>query len=1064
MAKNFPRTQRRTRRTGSAHAAAARTTRLAGLESLEQRQMLTTFTVDHPGDGFDADLTDGLCATLSGSCTLRAAVEQANHDAGADRVDFAPQIAGVALYFGEIVVNDSVVIDGSTANVIPIPIQASPGSRIFLVDDFNPLVDRQVDMNDLSLELGAVIGPGGAVLNFEEFELKNSVVTGNSAVNGGGIANYRIVRLDDVQVDGNTASLSGGGLFNGVSPFGQTARAEIDRSVFIHNEASNPLADTFGGGIYTGNAATTVLRDSSLIDNTANYPAAPMATGFGGGMATQSGSIAQLFNSSVLENHAGDAGGGVFHSQGQLLVQDSMVYANNAGRSGGGLHLDDAATADIFGSEIHDNRAEMFGGGVTAAAGVQLTVASTQVYDNSNYLSSADGTGGGFYLGDFGSGAGPTVDIRNSSIRGNNYGLFTQRIEGERGGGIGVGAATDLTIDQTLIRDNKALIAGGGLFATTFGSGAASVVTITNSQILENQSLFLGGGIASEEQIQLDISNSEVSMNDAGDGGGFYLSGNALGGLNVTTISGTDIANNHAAYFGGGISAGPDSRLQVDDSLLLANRTEGRGGGMYLSSRGTGATQSTTVTASEIRRNRAIMNSYGSDAYAAGVWAGDAVVLDVSKTTISNNRADNLGGGFMIDKAAAVDVRDSSVTGNSASAGGGVYLRNASANFLQDTFYGNSANQGGGLYLFAAAPAQVTLAHTTITKNSVSAAGVLSYGGGIHIKAAPNNVLQLALSHTIVAANINLNLLGGPDLYDGPNSLALPATTATFSLIGSQSGTAFAAAHPDASGNIIGSIFAPVDPLLGGLMNNGGPTSTVEPMGASPAVDVGDPAFTGSPSHDQRQAPYQRIFHGRIDIGAVERQPAPPDGDFNADGIYSCDDIDMLTTEIASMTHNPHFDMTLDGAVDGADLDAWLLVAGNANLGAHLKFRPADANLDGVVDASDFNIWNANKFLVDSRWCHGDFNADGVVDTSDFNIWNANKFQGPIVVPRPAPEAEPAGARDRNVPVLEPGSSPLPAAGLPQDVWHRLEDRPIPRRTRMVDIVFGEDIPLFTPR
>ena len=53
------------------------------------------FVVDSTGDEPDADLADGLCRTAVNTCTLRAAIEQANFSVGADVVQFAIPGTGV---------------------------------------------------------------------------------------------------------------------------------------------------------------------------------------------------------------------------------------------------------------------------------------------------------------------------------------------------------------------------------------------------------------------------------------------------------------------------------------------------------------------------------------------------------------------------------------------------------------------------------------------------------------------------------------------------------------------------------------------------------------------------------------------------------------------------------------------------------------------------------------------------------------------------------------------------------------------------------------------------------
>ena len=67
------------------------------LVSLGAEASPATFTVDSTGDGGDSNTTDGVCDDGSGNCTLRAAIEQANADAGTDTVEFGISGDGSAL-------------------------------------------------------------------------------------------------------------------------------------------------------------------------------------------------------------------------------------------------------------------------------------------------------------------------------------------------------------------------------------------------------------------------------------------------------------------------------------------------------------------------------------------------------------------------------------------------------------------------------------------------------------------------------------------------------------------------------------------------------------------------------------------------------------------------------------------------------------------------------------------------------------------------------------------------------------------------------------------------------
>jgi hypothetical protein len=103
------------------------------------------------------------------------------------------------------------------------------------------------------------------------------------------------------------------------------------------------------------------------------------------------------------------------------------------------------------------------------------------------------------------------------------------------------------------------------------------------------------------------------------------------------------------------------------------------------------------------------------------------------------------------------------------------------------------------------------------------------------------------------------------------------------------------------------------------------------------------------------------------------------------------------------------FDLNADGAVNNADILAWIVV--------HKGTLPGDANLDGVVDVSDWNIWNDHKFTFDQDWCSGDFTGDSVVDASDWNVWNDWRFR----------TSQPVASQG-----LVPTAKRLPQAPVPQ--------------------------------
>jgi hypothetical protein len=228
-----------------------------------------------------------------------------------------------------------------------------------------------------------------------------------------------------------------------------------------------------------------------------------------------------------------------------------------------------------------------------------------------------------------------------------------------------------------------------------------------------------------------------------------------------------------------------------------------------------------------------------------------------------------------------VTVTDSTLTGNSTNGRGGAIFSQALGRFgtltiIDSTLSGNSAGSFGGAIFSSGIGTTVTVTDSTLTGNSTNGSGGAIFndnfvsatmsvtsstirgnsaatGGGID-NASGFGVFQIR--NTIVAGNI----AGvGRDLDGALTSLG-------HNLIGD--GTGGSGYDPT---DLVGTSDNPIDPKLGPLQDNGGPTQTMAPLLGSPAIDAGD--NTDAPPTDQRGAP--RIFNGTIDIGAYEVQAAP---------------------------------------------------------------------------------------------------------------------------------------------------------------------------------------------
>jgi predicted outer membrane repeat protein len=474
-----------------------------------------------------------------------------------------------------------------------------------------------------------------------------------------------------------------------------------------------------------------------------------------------------------------------------------------------------------------------------------------------------------------------TLTITDSVISGNT--AFAQS-----GGGIANFGM--LTIDHSTVSDNSTEYAYGG------GIDNAGTLTVSNSSISHNHADFSassGGGIASFGA--LTITNSTLSDNSSGRDGG------AIDSLFNLTITGSTLSGNSAREHGGGIAAsGPltvtastfsnnsagaaflpldggggiyyySGAASITDSTFTSNSAGSTGGGGIFN--GYSSTATMTITGSTFSGNSAsggggIENAYGTMMLAnstvrdntslngGGIFNGGSstggATLTVTNSTISDNTA---AGGFIsvgggITNGGMLTVLNSTVSGNSAvngdptrSEGGGIDNTGV-LTVTNSTLSGNSTfGVGGGIANGGTVEVggRVTLTGGTISGNS---AGI---GGGISNVGAP---AVTDLRNTIVAGNTVSS--SSPDVVGALISQG-------HNLIGDGTG-----ASGFVTSDLVGTTQNRIDPKLGPLANNGGPTPTMALLPGSPALNAGDPTQLGVA--DQRGVPRS----GGVNIGAFQ--------------------------------------------------------------------------------------------------------------------------------------------------------------------------------------------------
>ena len=755
---------------------------------------------------------------------------------------------------------------------------------------------------------------GGVYQNGGNSTLTNVTISGNTGNYGGGVSQSGgILTLMDVTFSGNLASSYGGGLHqsNGISTLTNvtisrnTATSgggwyqDAGTSTLANVTISGNTGTSYGGGMYQS-GGTATLANVTISRNA--------ATASGGGLYQSNGTLT-LKNTIVARNTA-TAGPDVYRSGGTLSGSNNLIGDGEgqtelvSGVSGNlvgttvspidpmlaedsrfgidlsplpgspaidsgddslipaGVNTDIYGTARIQGVRVNIGAVETIlpAMAVTyvvtsladsvAADGV-LTLREALAAANTNQAV-GDAPAGSYSPADrieFAAGltgtiltngqvyqitssvdlVGPgaselTLDAGGSGGVLSIVGVYDVSVSGltltggnaTRGGAINSSRA-NLSLHDLLISGNTASSYGyGGGVYQDYGNSTMDNVTISGN------GAWYGGGVY-QNYGAATLTSVTISGNTAANGGGWYMVYGASALTNVT-ISG----NTASVGYGGGL-------YQAAGTSALTNVTIS---GNSAATNGGGVSQSGTSTLTNVT----ISGNTASNGYGGGLATGATSTL--TNVTISGNMASTFGGGLHQD-AGASTLRNVTISGNTASSGGGVFQRGGTSTLTNVTINSNTASTGGGGGLFqATSDSTSTLTNVTISGNVAA-----SVGGGV-----AQYVGTLTLNNAIVARN---TATAGPDL----------SSTGTLSgannLIGD--GTGETALVNGVSGNLVGTVESPIDPMLAEET----PLGTLSPLPGSPAIDAGDDSLIpAGVSTDIYGA--ARIQGARVNIGAVE--------------------------------------------------------------------------------------------------------------------------------------------------------------------------------------------------
>jgi hypothetical protein len=359
--------------------------------------------------------------------------------------------------------------------------------------------------------------------------------------------------------------------------------------------------------------------------------------------------------------------------------------------------------------------------------------------------------------------------------------------------------------------------------------------------------------------------------------------------------------------------------LAQDDGTngAVAGTTDALGGGIFNNS------SDVTLDNVVLQNNRAQggngvhTGQSGYNARGGGLYSMGGSVT-ISDSTIANNRA--VGGNGQVGFDAGSNTRGQTGGWGGSGLGGGVYISGglltlANATISANATYGGEggiggdggpyggeggiggeggSGQGGGVYISGSL---LTLANATISANATNGGGGGNGGNGAYADGGSGGSglgggvfyagsALSTLTNVTISGNITISggggRSGGPGGSDGPGGLADGAGLHTQGILRTRD-TMLArnTGSPDLAGNLGslghnligdpegGSGFDPTDllnvnPLLGPLQDDGGPTPTMALLPGSPALNAGDPSQLGT--RDQRGV----IRSGGVNIGAYQ--------------------------------------------------------------------------------------------------------------------------------------------------------------------------------------------------
>jgi len=669
-----------------------------------------------------------------------------------------------------------------------------------------------------------------SIFRSAEVRLNRLIIRKGKANGGGGIRNTGgTLTIEGCIISENVSDGGGGGIY---SPSAADGIGDPGSLTMNNSTVSDNTAEA-GGGIYASNQC--YLTNSTISGNTVT-----VAAGTGGGIEIAGSSLA-AGNCTVTNNSVSDTaghGGGIRSSVGDVTLTGCTIIGNRASQAndidntqGGTLALGNTIVGGIGGFGTVNS----FGFNLSTTGGAAFTAPGDQVNVNPKLdPAGLQDNGGptetialvhGSPAIDQGHAFGFTTDQRGSARTIDNPGIANQA-SGDgtdigayeapldpRQGGVpsfvvntlddhddGVCGGVDCSLRDAIVRAN--LVSGSNTI--TFAPSVTGTITLDGGA---------AGPLVVSDATKINGPGARILRVSANENGRVFQFTAGPSELTGLTIHGgkTQPPREGTSGLGGGILN--QAQLAVKDCAFIANQALGSAGLFPGQAGGSGN----------------------------GGAVGNEGILTLDRCVFRENIA--LG-------AAGVANSGSFTTGGAGGAarGGAVYNSPTSTIFIYNCTFANNLAQGGsgGSGHFGGAGGAARGAAIYNERDLSVYASTLSNntsggGNGGNGNSSPNNGVAgmgvggivaagtgaTRAQNCIIAANFGTNG-GGPDVQgtfdsDGYNLVGVGDTSSGFNAMGDQ----------------VGTFAAPINPKLGPVQNNGGPTDTMALLTGSPALDQG---------------------------------------------------------------------------------------------------------------------------------------------------------------------------------------------------------------------------------